>query len=129
MDTLPLEPAEVPGGAVRLPSSDPRALGLNYYILVTVRPSEIDGVRRLQRFLAEQGVATFLEKANNGRLRRLVDVTRGYSAAELDSLQHAEHRHRVQSLGKRYQKLNKGLGTDLSDIYLERYDGPRPPRN
>ena len=123
MGSLPLEPAEIPGGAVALPSSDPRAVGLNYFILTTVRPGEVEGVRQLQEFLAAHGVATFLDKANNGRLRVLVDVTRGFSARDLDSLQHAEHRHRIQALGQRYKKQNKGLGTDLSDIYLDRFDG------
>jgi hypothetical protein len=140
--TLPergqLEPRDVPGGAVItpakdvlrwLPISDPRIAGLNYFNLVTVAPSEVEGVRQLQRFLAEHRVATFLDTANNGRLRVLVDVTRGFSRQDLDTLEYAEHRHRIQALGKQFQRLNHGMGTDLSDLYLDRFDGPPGPGN
>ena len=137
MGSLPLEPADVPGGAVTLstgvprsvvlPTRDPRAVGLNYFTLLAVPPDMLDEVRELQAYLAQNGLITYLDKTNSGRLRNLVDVTRGYSRNQLDTLEYAEHRYRIQALGQRYRKQNGGRGPDLSDIYPDRYDGPAAP--
>ena len=137
MGALPLEPLDVPGGSVTLsnqprptvvlPSRDPRAVGLNYFTLLAVPPDMLEEVRELQAYLAANGVVTYLDKTNSGRLRNLVDVTRGYSRQELDTLEYAEHRYRIQALGQRYRKQNGGRGPDLSDIYPDRYDGPATP--
>ncbi len=137
MGSLPIEPADVPGGSVTLsnqrpakvvlPSRDPRAVGLNYFTLLAVPPDMVEEVRELQAYLAENGLSTYLDKTNNGRLRNLVDVTRGYSRQELDTLEYAEHRYRIQALGQRYRRQNGGRGPDLSDIYPDRYDGSAVP--
>ena len=137
MGSLPLEPLDAPGGAVTLsnrprptvvlPAQDPRAVGLNYFTLLAVPPDMLEEVRELQAYLAANGVVTYLDKTNRGRLRNLVDVTRGYSRQELDTLEYAEHRYRIQALGQRYRKQNGGRGPDLSDIYPDRYDGPTAP--
>jgi len=119
-----LQPVESPGGSGGIALTDPRAVGRNYFILATVRPSEVEGVRQLQKFLAERGLETFLDTVNNGRLRVLVDVTRGFTRDELRNLEHAEHEQRIRSLGREWKKAQGGIGTDLRDIYRDRYDGP-----
>lgn len=117
-------PVESPGGSGGIALTDPRAVGRNYFILATVRPSEVEGVRELQKFLAERGLETFLDTVNNGRLRVLVDVTRGFTREELRNLEHAEHEQLIRSLGREWKKAQGGIGTDLRDIYRDRYDGP-----
>lgn len=119
-----LNPVETPGGGGGIALTDPRAVGLNYYILATVTPGEVTGVRNLQKFLADNGLETYLDKANNDRFRVLVDVTRGFSRDELRNLDYGTHEQRIRLLGKQWKKQQGGLGTDLSDIYRDRYDGP-----
>ncbi|MEO0513973.1 MAG: hypothetical protein AAF086_01595 [Planctomycetota bacterium] len=123
-DRAVLEPVETPGGSGGIALTDPRAVGRNYFILATVRPSEVEGVRELQKFLAERGLETFLDTVNNGRLRVLVDVTRGFTREELRNLKHAPHEQTIRALGREWKKQQGGIGTDLSDIYRDRYDGP-----
>lgn len=126
MAPVRVEPIQPLGGAY---TEDPRLPGLNYFVLATVRPSEVNGVWALQQFLAERGVATFLDNANNGRFRVLVDVTRGFTREELRNLEHAEHEQMIRSLGREWKQQQGGIGTDLSDIYRDRFDGPPTPRN
>ncbi|MEM1028416.1 MAG: hypothetical protein AAGJ38_10065 [Planctomycetota bacterium] len=123
-DRVVLAPVESPGGSGGIALTDPRAAGRNYFMLATVKPSEVEGVRELQQFLADHGLETFLDSVNNGRLRVLVDVTRGFTREELRNLEHAEHEYRIRSLGRQWQQLQGGIGTDLSDIYPDRFDGP-----
>ncbi|MEM9913408.1 MAG: hypothetical protein AAF911_00435 [Planctomycetota bacterium] len=123
-DRVVLDPVESQGGSGGIAQYDPRAAGLNYFILATVRPSEVEGVRELQKFLAANGLETFLDSVNNDRLRVLVDVTRGFTREELRNLEYAEHEQRIRSLGRAWKKQQGGIGTDLSDIYRDRFDGP-----
>ncbi|MEO1237170.1 MAG: hypothetical protein AAFX76_10315, partial [Planctomycetota bacterium] len=108
---------------------DPRAPGRNYFVLSTVRPSEVEGVKKLQRFLADGGLATYLDTTNNGRFRVLVDVTRGYTREERSQGLHDAHEQRIRELGRRWQRQHSGRGTDLSDLYLDYFRGVHPPRN
>ncbi len=123
-DRTVLQPVETPGGSGGIALTDPRAVGRNYFILATVSPSEVEGVRELQKFLAERGLETFLDTVNNGRFRVLVDVTRGFTREELRNLKHAEHEQTIRALGREWKKQQGGIGTDLSDIYRDRFDGP-----
>ncbi|MBB6431059.1 hypothetical protein [Algisphaera agarilytica] len=124
MGSAPVEPVQPLGGAK---AQDPRLKGLNYFVLATVRPSEVtsevNGIWALQEFLAEHGVATFLDSTNNDAFRVLVDVSRGYTAEEVRNVAYAEHEHYLRSLGREWKKLQGGIGTDLSDIYRDRYEG------
>ncbi|MEM9882190.1 MAG: hypothetical protein AAF800_04660 [Planctomycetota bacterium] len=117
----------IPGGST-IVTVDPRELGRNYFVLTTVRPDEVEFVRELQVFLAEGGLATYLDSANNGRFRRLIDVTRGYTREERSRGLHDAHEQRIRELGRAWQRKHGGLGTDLRDLYPERFDGP-PPGN
>lgn len=119
-----LKPTETPGGSGGIALTDPRAVGLNYFVLATAHEKEIAGVRQLQKFLADHGLETYLDKANNAGLRQLVDVTQGFTRQELRNLEHATHEQRIRTLGKLWKQQHGGLGTDLSDIYRDRYDGP-----
>ncbi|MEM1109556.1 MAG: hypothetical protein AAGH99_12795 [Planctomycetota bacterium] len=121
-----VEPVQPLGGDR---AQDPRIPGLNYFVLVTVPPSEVDGVWALQEFLAERGVATFLDSTNNDRFRVLVDVTRGYTAEETRNLAHVDHEYTLRSLGREWKRSQGGLGTDLSDIYRDRYQGDPATKN
>lgn len=123
-DRVILQPTDTPGGSGGIALTDPRAVGLNYFILATAHEKEIDGVRRLQKFLAEHGLETYLDKPNNTGLRQLVDVTQGFTRQELRNLEHATHEQHIRTLGKLWKQQHGGLGTDLSDIYRDRYDGP-----
>ncbi|MEM9418993.1 MAG: hypothetical protein AAGA25_08095 [Planctomycetota bacterium] len=123
-ERIVLKPIETPGGSGGIAFKDPRAVGLNYFILATVRESEVEGVRELQKFLADHGLETFLDTSNNGRLRVLVDVTRGFTREELRNLEYAEHEQYIRSLGREWKKSQGGIGTDLRDIYRDRFDGP-----
>jgi len=114
-------PQEAPGGGIA--QTDKRAEGRNYFILVTVPASETQGARELQRFLAEGGLETYLDKADNAGLRSLVDVTRGYTRQEMADYAHFEHKRRILALGKLWKNRNRGRGTDLSDSYPDRFGG------
>ncbi|MEM8737434.1 MAG: hypothetical protein AAGG38_03010 [Planctomycetota bacterium] len=146
MGEVPIPSSEMPGGGIPLLDlnqpglsaydydrakggiavTDPREPGRNYYILSTVRPSEVAEVRKLQAFLAEGGLATYLDSTNNGAFRQLVDVTRGYTKAERRQGLHDAHELKIRELGQRWKRHNKGLGTDLSDLYPDYYRGPSP---
>ncbi|MEM6459457.1 MAG: hypothetical protein AAF710_08720 [Planctomycetota bacterium] len=123
-DAWPPSDLMVPGGGVV--TVDPRELGRNYFVLTTVRPNEVEFVRELQVFLAEGGLATYLDSANNGRFRRLIDVTRGYTREERSRGLHDAHEQRIRELGRAWQRKHGGLGTDLRDLYPERFDPPAP---
>ena len=131
--TLPIEPREAVGGAVDvtvqpapvdIPRYDPRAPGRAYLILATVRPSQIDGIRKLQQFMADNRVATYLDTTNNGRFRVLVDVSRGFTVEEQRSGLTLDHKRKMMLLGQKWKQFNQNRGTDLSDMYWDLYHGP-----
>ncbi|MEM7627275.1 MAG: hypothetical protein AAF333_16890 [Planctomycetota bacterium] len=130
---VPLEPREALGGAVdvtvkpapvAIPRYDPRAPGRAYLILATVRPSQIDGIRKLQRFMAESRVATYLDTTNNGRFHVLVDVSRGFTAEEQRNGLTIDHKRQLMLLGQKWKQFNNNRGHDLSDMYWDLYHGP-----
>gem|GEM_PF-1844987 len=68
---------DTPGGAIGLPSADPRVSGLNYLHLVSMRPADVDEARRIQVFFQQAGVRTYFAarralgkawKQHNGRV-------------------------------------------------------------
>lgn len=132
MGSMPLEPREAPGGAVdvtvetpvAIPNYDPRAPGRAYLMLATVRPNQIDGIRKLQKFMAENRVATYLDTTNNGRFRVLVDVSRGFTAEEQRAGLAIDHKRKMMLLGQKWKQFNHNRGNDLSDMYWDLYHGP-----
>lgn len=122
IDPQSLAPQEVPGGAIDLPTTDPRAVGLNYAVMQTYQRDDQDAARDAQAFFASRGVATFLDKPNNGRFIQLVDVSDGFERVDERAKAHLESLRRI---GRAYKVHNNGLGSDMSGMYFDRYDGPR----
>lgn len=122
IDPQGLAPQEVPGGAIDLPTTDPRAVGLNYAVMQTYQRADQDAARDAQDFFASRGVATFLDKPNNGRFIQLVDVSEGFDRVDERAKSHLEALRRI---GRAYKVHNNGLGSDMSGMYFDRYDGPR----
>ena len=111
------------GGAVDLPTTDPRAPGLNYLVLVTVKAEDIDEARRIQEFFRQRGVATILARTNNGRFIQVVDVSRGFTRQEYRNGEYVQHRESRRAIGRAWKRHNNGLGDDLSTMTFYKFSG------
>ncbi len=100
------------------PPSKYRA-GYNYFVLVHYPPRE---AAELVEFLGQHGVDAAAIFVNNNRFK--VVALEGFLASELDSERAREYKQLLRRLGRLWQDSKRGAG-DLSDMYPERYDGPK----
>ncbi|MFG0250977.1 MAG: hypothetical protein ACF8OB_19010 [Phycisphaeraceae bacterium JB051] len=93
--------------------------GHNYFVLVHYPPKE---ATELVEFLGQHGVDAAAIFVNNKRFK--VVALEGFLASELDSQRAREYKQLLRRLGRLWQDSKRGAG-DLSDMYPERYDGPK----
>jgi hypothetical protein len=93
--------------------------GHNYFVLVHYPPKE---ATELVEFLGQHGVEAAAIFVNNNRFK--VVALEGFLASELDSERAREYKQLLRRLGRLWQDSKRGAG-DLSDMYPERYDGPK----
>ncbi len=114
---------EVTGGlsAVYTTENPPQKYraGYNYFVLVHYPPKE---ATELVEFLGQHGVDAAAIFVNNNRFK--VVALEGFLASELDSERAREYKQLLRRLGRLWQDSKRGAG-DLSDMYPERYDGPK----
>jgi hypothetical protein len=72
--------------------------------------------------LGQHGVEAAAIFVNNNRFK--VVALEGFLASELDSERAREYKQLLRRLGRLWQDSKRGAG-DLSDMYPERYDGPK----
>jgi len=102
------------------PAADPRAVGLNYFIVARRRPPD---ARKLADFLEQQGgVETYVDPLDNGYSLIWV-VDRGFRADELGSEAYNAFQRRLRELGRAWKRHNDGKGADLGDMYVRKYKG------
>jgi len=131
----PRLPPRVAGGATSASSSDaPKALGegvgvapkddfrtpgQNYFVLAHYPDQR---AQALAAFLETYGVEIALVSGHNTRLAKVVAL-RGFSREALTSEERRDYESRLRRLGREWKAANDGKGKDLSDLYLERYEG------
>ena len=121
---------EAPGGAIDLPTVDPRLAGNNYLRLVSLRGVDIDEARRIQKFFQQAGVATILTgsklfdpaqgKTPEGWIS-VVDVTRGFTRDEWYNGEHEPYYTARRALGRAWKAHNRGVGSDLNTMMFYKF--------
>lgn len=132
---IPLTPGaygavDTPGGAIDLPTADPRIPGYNYLCFVSLRGPDIDEARRIQRFFQQAGVATILTgskifdpasgKAPEGWIQ-VVDVSRGFSREQWFNAEHESFYTSRRALGRAWKAHNRGIGSDLNTMMFRKF--------
>ncbi len=97
---------------------DPRTEGHNYFALAYCPQDEAS---RLVEFLAGQGVEAIALRANN-RSQFQVYALRGFPPGQVSSSQRTAYQNRLKKAGRAWREHRNG-GSDLSDLYLEKYTG------
>ncbi len=135
-DTLiPVSPwtagaVDTPGGAIALPTADPRIPGYNYLCFVSLRGADIDEARRIQRFFQRAGVATILTgdtlfdpvlgEKPKGWIQ-VVDVSRGFSREQWFNGEHESFYTSRRALGRAWKARNRGIGSDLNTMMFRKF--------
>lgn len=105
----PVTPAE---------GSDPRVVGLHYFIVAETHP---DGALRLAQFCRSQGLEAYVVPAHNAARRRVIILpgfeTRARTNADVERLE-----ERIFEVGAQWKAAERGA-SDLRDAYMARYDG------
>jgi len=119
-----------PGGAIDLPTADPRIPGHNYLCFVSLRWADIDEARRIQRFFQQAGVATILTgsklpdpasgKKPTGWIQ-VVDVSRGFSPEQWFNGDHEAFYATRRALGRAWKDHNRGIGSDLNTMMFRKF--------
>ena len=126
---------DAPGGAIDLPTTDPRIPGHNYLHLVSLRPADIDEARRIQRFFQRHGVATILTGsklfdptagAKPSGWIQVVDVSRGFTRTEWFNGDHEAFYSTRRALGRAWKAHNRGVGSDLNTMMFRKFKDPDP---
>ena len=117
---------DTPGGAIGLPSADPRVSGLNYLHLVSMRPADVDEARRIQVFFQQAGVRTLIDETDSDWIQ-VVDVSRGFTAKERRNGEHDTYFAARRALGKSWKQHNGGVGSDLNTMLFRKYEAPEVP--
>ena len=122
--------ADVPGGAIDLPTEDPRIPGQNYLRLVSLHGEDIDEARQIQAFFQQAGVATILtgdrlfDPASGEKPKgwiSVVDVTRGFTRDEWYNGEHEPYFTARRALGRAWKAHNKGVGSDLNTMMFYKF--------
>ncbi|MHC5023962.1 MAG: hypothetical protein ACYTGG_08625 [Planctomycetota bacterium] len=91
--------------------SDPRQVGVTYFILAETTPA---GAERLARFCRDDGLETYVVPSKNTRLRQVVALP-GYAGSRTTP-QAREIEARIHAIGDRWQRQESGT-TNLRDAY------------
>ena len=111
--SVPATPIE-PGGM-----DDPRQPGENYFVLVQ---APVPDAQQLQRFMATQQVPCILLKVRGSDWVQVIAL-RGFKKEELKTAEYNRFREKLLRLGYNWKNEMRG-GTDLSDLYPAKYNGP-----
>ena len=121
---------DTPGGAIDLPTADPRIDGHNYLCFVSLRGADIDEARRIQRFFQQAGVATILTgsklfdpasgKKPEGWIQ-VIDVSRGFSESQMHNGEHESFYTARRALGRAWKAHNRGIGSDLNTMMFYKF--------
>ena len=124
------EAQDTPGGAIDLPTADPRIEGYNYLCFVSLRGADIDEARRIQRFFQQAGVATILTGSKlfdpeSGEKPRgwiqVIDVSRGFSESQMHNGEYESFYTARRALGRAWKGHNRGIGSDLNTMMFYKF--------
>ena len=121
---------DTPGGAIDLPTADPRIDGYNYLCFVSLRGADIDEARRIQRFFQQAGVATILTgsklfdpasgKKPDGWIQ-VIDVSRGFSESQMHNGEYESFYTARRALGRAWKAHNRSIGSDLNTMMFYKF--------
>lgn len=124
------DPRDTPGGAIDLPTADPRIPGHNYLSFVSLRGADIDEARRIQGFFQQAGVATILvgSKLFDPALGekpegwiQVIDVSRGFSPEQWYNGDYEAFYTARRALGRAWKAQNRGIGSDLNTMMFYKF--------
>lgn len=106
-------------------NQDPREAGLNYFVLVSYPRNAVgrDEALKLVGFLRQYGVEAAAVIGDNARFLSVVAL-RGFAPEELGAPAVGTYRQKLLSIGRDWKTAHDGRGNDLSDLYLDKYEGP-----